>query len=123
MICKRGNDSASACLLCVEQRAAPSSHAHRFSGWHLITGLLWPGLCRGIKMSNRTVYACLAIVACLLVATHAADRRRPHPHSDDCPPCEGRDTAPPPGNFEYFVLQKYVSDFRGPACLLLAVIC
>lgn len=80
--------------------------------------LLWSGLLGKVKMAHSTAYTCLAVAACLLVACNAADKQHHHPHhhkpcdpTSSCPLCGGSDRAPPPGDFEYFVLQKCVHGF------------
>ena len=35
-------------------------------------------------------------------------RHKPKPHHEDCPPCQGRDVAPSPGDFNFYFLVRYV---------------
>lgn len=61
-----------------------------------------------------TAHCCsLAVAMCLVAACSALDRHRPHPQpspsEDDCPVCTGAENVPHPGQFEYYILAKYVS--------------
>ena len=49
------------------------------------------------------------VIAVILVSgcTAEVSRRKPHkPKRGDCPPCQGRDEAPPPGNFTFYFLVR-----------------
>ena len=62
---------------------------------------------------GRTAHLCLAATLCLVAACSALDRHKPHPRpspsGDDCPVCTGDENVPHPGNFQYYILAKYVS--------------
>ena len=76
------------------------------------------GVSRAIQLPllvvrSMTAHLCLAAALCLVAACSALDRHRPHPQpspsGDNCPVCTGAENVPHPGQFEYFILDKYVS--------------